>query len=106
MQFKHLILGVAFLIPGIISPFWQRPDADSFEEAVANANQMRDRSIRSDYLVQEAAKFLNDRRFEDARDTAYYVLTRLDTRLPRALEIYASAQDQISPILSEETPSL
>jgi hypothetical protein len=69
--------------------------AESGKAAIQTAKTMETAQEKTDYLVSQAKAFYNSKEFQDAVDTAQYVLRYLDRDSQEARDMLKKAKDAL-----------
>jgi len=69
--------------------------AESSKDAIETAKAMETVQQKTDYLVSQAKAFYNSKEFQDAVDTAQYVLRYLDRDSQAAKDLLQKAKDEL-----------
>ena len=84
------VMVVPYLLLGCVSK------AASSSEAVKQAETMQTVEQKTNYLISQANAFLNSKDYEDAVNTAKYVLANLDKESKQAMDILEKAKAKLA----------
>jgi hypothetical protein len=87
-----LIVGLSLSL--LISGCGPKKEASS-QDAINVAENLETIKERADYLVAQAKAFYNSKRFQDALDSAQYVLSYLDKDSQEAKDLIQKAKDAL-----------
>jgi hypothetical protein len=90
--FFGLIVCVSF---GLFLSAGCEKKAGSASEAIQNSQVMKTVQEKADYLVKQANVFYNSKEFQQAIQTAQYVLSNLDNNSQAAKDLIAKAKTQL-----------
>ena len=99
MRNKNVIsVMAAVLLAVVIVGCAQKPSAANSKEAVDQAKQLETVEAQVNYLVKEASAFINSKQFDEAVNTAKYVLSNLDKESAQAKTILEKAQAELKKL--------
>ena len=84
----------------------QKPQSEGSSEAIQQAMQLKTVEEQANYLVKEANAFLNSQKFDDAVNTAKYVLSSLDANSDKAKTILEKAQVELKKVAEAKVAEL
>src|SRR5437879_4060932 len=95
LQTKFLTMIItASLIAAMTGCAQQKPAASS-QEAIQQSKQLKTADEQAKYLVGQANSFINSQKFDEAIQTAKYVLANLDSNSVEAKSILEKANAQL-----------
>ena len=93
---KKMYLGLClFVLVAFIGCAQQKPQAASSSEAITQAKTLPSADEQVKYLVNQANAFVNSKNFDDAINTAKYILSELDQNSQEAKSILEKAQEEL-----------
>ncbi len=98
LYFAVLCLSAAFVAVGCA----QKPESADSKQAISNAQKLQDVKAQADYLIKEANAFLNSQQFDQAVNTAKYVLANLDKESQQAKSIIEQAQVKLKAMAQQK----
>ena len=99
-------LSVAGLCLGLILAGCGQKKAASSEEAIANATAMETTQDKVDYLIDQAGAFYDSKQYEDAVESAKYILRNLEKDSEEAKEMLAKAQRELGSVVQDAMKNL
>lgn len=88
---KFLPLTIAFVSVGVILAGCTKK-ADDSQQAIAQSKELKTVEAQADYLIGQANAFLSSKEFDDAIETARYVLSNLDKESEKAQAVIEMAK--------------
>ncbi len=73
----------------------QGPESASSQDAISTAKTMESVDAQVQYLVDEAHGFVNSEQYQQAADTAQYVLANLDSQSQEAKSVLEQARQKL-----------
>ena len=83
------------LLASVFVVFGCAKKAANSQEAIENAKQMKTVEEQANYLVGQANAFVNSKNFDEAINTAKYVLANLDSNSQAAKDIVTKATEEM-----------
>jgi len=80
----------------------QKPESTDSKQAISNAQKLQDVQAQAQYLIKEANAFLNSQQFDQAINTAKYVLANLDKNSQEAQSIIEQAQAKLKALAEQK----
>lgn len=80
----------------------QKPQAANSAQAIQQTQSMPDVQAKVQYLVKEANAFLSSQKFDDAVNTAKYILSNLDKNSADAKSILEKAQAELKKLAEQK----
>ena len=88
-----LVLG---LFSGLLLVGCAQEKAESSKEAIATAKAMETAEQKAAYLIQQAKAFYNSKDFQEAVNTAQYILRSVDKDSQAAKDLLQKAKDALA----------
>jgi len=105
---KKLILAVT--IAGVaclsVAGCAQQPKAANSQEAIEQAKALETAEAQAKYLISQANAFVNSKDFDQAIQTAKYVLANLDSESKEAQSIIEKATTQLKKMAEEKAAEM
>ena len=94
------------LLAALVVGCAQKPKAANSKEAVEQAKQLENVEAQVQYLVKEANAFINSKQFDEAVNTAKYILSNLDKESAQAKTILEKAQEELKKLAEAKAQEL
>jgi len=105
MKVAAIVVMVCFLTLGSGLIGCSQQKADSSSAAIQAAKAMETAEQKVDYLIGQAKSFYNSKEFQNAIDTAQYILTQLDKDSQTAKSLLEKAKDALAAKAKEAVDS-
>ncbi|MDD4900218.1 MAG: hypothetical protein PHT31_01960 [Candidatus Omnitrophica bacterium] len=93
---KLLLLGLIICFGfGLILAVGCAKKAATVDEAIQNSQTLKTVQEKANYLIQQAQAFYNSKEFQQAIQTAQYVLSNLDANSQSAKDLIEKAKTQL-----------
>ena len=104
MKIKSLsVLLVAVFVVGVVGCGQaQKPQSANSAQAIQQTQSMPDVQAKVNFLVKEANAFLSSQKFDDAVNTAKYILSNLDKNSTEAKSILEKAQAELKKLAEQK----
>ncbi len=102
MKKIHLYVVLCLLVAFVAIGCAQKPESADSQQAISNAQKLQDVKAQADYLIKEANAFLNSQQFDQAVNTAKYVLANLDKESQQAKSIIEQAQAKLAALAQQK----
>lgn len=101
-----VLVTVVCLLAAAVSGCAQKPQSASSTDAIQQANQLETVEAQVNYLVKEANAFINSQKFDEAVNTAKYILSNLDKESVQAKSILEKAQAELKKLAEAKAEEL
>jgi hypothetical protein len=102
MKLMQAVLTVLVISVVALTGCSQKPQAANSSQAIEQAANLQTVEAKVQYLVKEANAFVNNQKFDEAINTAKYILSELDKNSQEAQGIIAKAQEQLKKVATEK----
>ncbi|MFA5088916.1 MAG: tetratricopeptide repeat protein [Candidatus Omnitrophota bacterium] len=93
---KALLVGAVVVVSfGLLLSAGCAKKSASAKEAIQNSQSLNTVQEKVDYLVKQAEAFYNSKEFQQAIETAQYVLSNLDSKSQSAVSLIEKAKTQL-----------
>lgn len=101
---KYLpLMAVVFVVLALsVAGCAQQPKSEDASGAIEQAKMIESAEAQVKYLVKEANAFINSAQFDEAINTAKYILNELDAQSIEAKNIIEKAQAELTKIAEEK----
>lgn len=89
------------IIPLVIAGCAQQPKTANSSEAIKASQQLESAEKKVQYLVSEAKGFLSQENYQEAINTAQYILNEVDKNSQAAMDIIEKAKAQLTKAAGE-----
>ncbi len=96
-----MLIGVLVMIPLVIAGCAQQPKTANSSEAIQASKQLESAEKKVQYLVGEAKAFLSQENYQEAINTAQYILNEVDKNSQAAMDIIEKAKAQLTKMAGE-----
>ena len=93
---KTLLLGIVICLScGMLLSAGCTKKSASVNETIQNSQSLKTIQEKADYLIKQAEAFYNSKQFQQAIETAQYVLNNLDNSSQQAKDLIEKAKAQL-----------
>ena len=100
-----ILAGIVFVAAAVVGCS-QQPKASSAGQAIEQSKAMSTTQEQAKYLVSQANAFVNSKNFDEAIQTAKYILANLDTNSAEAKSIIEKATAEVKKIAEQKAEEL
>ena len=93
---RGLVTGMATVVLAVSMAGCGQSKATSSSEAIRHAQTLKTPEQQADYLVGQARAFLHSKEYQEAIQTAQYVLAQIDQHSRDAQELLQKAKSQLT----------
>ena len=102
------IVAAVVLIAGaaIFTGCAQKPQAENAQQAIEQSKTKGSVEAQAQYLVSQANAFVNSQKFDEAIQSAKYVLANLDANSQEAKSVIEKATEQLKQMAQEKAAAV
>lgn len=100
------MIAVLFCSALILSSCSQPPKAANSEQAIEQSKTLKTPDEQAKYLVGQADAFVNSKEFNEAVETAQYVLANLDASSADAKKVLEEAAEEMKKVAMQKADEL
>ncbi|HSV43032.1 MAG TPA: hypothetical protein VLJ10_00615 [Candidatus Bathyarchaeia archaeon] len=100
-KWMEMGVGVMVMVLLIVSGCAKQPKTANSSEAIAASKQLESVEKKVQYLASEAQAFLSQEKYQEAINTAQYILNDVDQNSKAAMDVIEKAKAQLTKMAGE-----